>query len=193
MAGLGLGLGLVIAVTTGQMSTPPGLIATASGLILTARALGGSVSLPVYTAILNSELSKHLGPQIAERVLPLGLSADDLPAFINALAGNNREALVSIPGVTPDVIAAGLLGLRTAYRLGFRGIWITAAAVSAVGFILALFVTDPRSSFNMHVDAPVEEELAVERLHAGQDSETTTSETTGNMSKAGGDKPEAGV
>ncbi|KAG5752947.1 hypothetical protein H9Q70_004433 [Fusarium xylarioides] len=61
LAGFGLGFGLVIAVTTGQMSTPPGLIATTSGLILTSRSLGGSVALPVYTAILNSSLSKHLG------------------------------------------------------------------------------------------------------------------------------------
>ncbi|EEU38511.1 uncharacterized protein NECHADRAFT_73960 [Fusarium vanettenii 77-13-4] len=78
LAGLGLGFGLVSAVTTGQISTPPGLIATTSGLILTARSLGGSVALPVYTAILNSLLSKNLGPEIAERVLPLGLSADNL-------------------------------------------------------------------------------------------------------------------
>ncbi|KAH6685489.1 major facilitator superfamily domain-containing protein [Plectosphaerella plurivora] len=188
LAGLGLGFGLVIAVTTGQMSTPPGLIATASGLILTARALGGSVSLPVYTAILNSKLSKHLGPQIAERVLPLGLSAEDLPAFINALAGNDRKALASIPGVNPAVIDAGLLGLRTAYRLGFRDIWIAAAAVSAVGFILALFVTDPRSSFNMHVDAPVEEELAANSHHVGQNAATMASDATGNMSNTAGDK-----
>lgn len=168
LAGFGLGFGLVIAVTTAQISTPSGLIATTSGLILTARSLGGSVALPAYTAILNSSLSKHLGPEIAARVLPLGLSTDDLPAFIGALASNDQKALVSIPGVNPEVIYAGLDGLKAAYRIAFRGIWSTAAAVSAVGFILAIFVIDPRKSFNMHVDAPVEHELAL-KPHVGRE------------------------
>ncbi|KAF4994944.1 hypothetical protein FDECE_12946 [Fusarium decemcellulare] len=187
LAGLGLGFGLVIAVTTGQISTPPGLIAVTSGLILTARSLGGSVSLPIYTAILNSLLSKNLGPEIADRVLPLGLSSDDLPAFIRALSNNDQRALASIPGINPDIISAGIVGLRTAYRIAFRGIWSAAAAVSAVGFILALFVTDPRKSFNMHVDAPVEHELAL-KLHEGLRPTETINETTGT-SNATKDKP----
>jgi hypothetical protein len=160
LAGFGLGFGLVIAVTTGQISTPPGLIATTSGLILTSRSLGGSVALPVYTAILNSLLSEHLGQKIAERVVPLGLSAKNLPAFVSALANNDQRALAAIPGVTPDVISAGIVGLRSAYHIAFRGTWSAAAAVSAVGLILALFVRDPRDSFNMHVDAPVEHDIA---------------------------------
>ncbi|SCV33614.1 related to potential drug facilitator PEP5 [Fusarium fujikuroi] len=159
-AGFGLGFGLVIAVTTGQISTPPGLIATTSGLILTSRSLGGSVALPVYTAILNSSLSKNVGQKITERVVPLGLSAKDLPAFISALANNDQRALATIPGVTPQVISAGVAGLRSAYRIAFRGTWSAAAAVSVVGLILALFVRDPRDSFNMHVDAPVDHHLA---------------------------------
>lgn len=160
LAGFGLGFGLVIAVTTGQISTPPGLIATTSGLILTSRSLGGSVALPVYTAILNSSLSKNVGQKITERVVPLGLSAKDVPAFISALANNDQRALATIPGVTPQVISAGVAGLRSAYRIAFRGTWSAAAAVSAVGLILALFVRDPRDSFNMHVDAPVDHDLA---------------------------------
>lgn len=164
LAGLGLGFGLVIVVTTGQMSTPPGLIATTSGLILTSRSLGGSVALPVYTAILNSLLKQHLGKEIAEKALPLGLSAADLPAFIGALAINDQKGLASIPGITPQIISAGVVGLKSAYRIAFRGTWSAAAGVSAVGLILALFIKDPRNSFNMHVDAPVEHEIA-ENVH----------------------------
>ncbi|KAM0236615.1 hypothetical protein ACHAP5_009301 [Fusarium lateritium] len=170
LAGLGLGFGIVIAVTTGQISPSPGLIATTSGLILTSRSLGGSVALPVYTAILNSLLSKHLGQKIAKRVIPLGLSVKDLPAFVSALANNDQQALAAIPSVTPHVIAAGVVGLRPAYRIAFRGTWSAAAAVSAVGLILALFVRDPRDSFNMHVDAPVEHAIASgldQRLESG--------------------------
>ncbi|KAI8722730.1 hypothetical protein NCS52_00417700 [Fusarium sp. LHS14.1] len=182
LAGFGLGFGLSIAITAGQISTPPGLIATTSGLILTARSLGGSVALPAYTAILNSLLSKNLGPKIANKVLPLGLSASDLPAFIGALANNDQQALASIPGVNPEVISAGLDGLRTAYRIAFHGIWTTAAAVSAVGLIFTFFVEEPRKSFNMHVDAPVEHEIApklkVDREPAKTNNETATGADT---------------
>ncbi|KAI3572788.1 major facilitator superfamily domain-containing protein [Fusarium oxysporum f. sp. albedinis] len=184
LAGFGLGFGLVIAVTTGQISTPPGLIATTSGLILTSRSLGGSVALPVYTAILNSSLSKHLGQKIAERVVPLGLSAKDLPAFVSALANNDQRALAAIPGVTPQVISAGVVGLRSAYHIAFRGTWSAAAAVSAVGLILALFVRDPRDSFNMHVDAPVEHDLARgldQHLEDGSKSVTGTEHMESNI------------
>ncbi|EWZ52448.1 hypothetical protein FOZG_02217 [Fusarium oxysporum Fo47] len=184
LAGFGLGFGLVIAVTTGQISTPPGLIATTSGLILTSRSLGGSVALPVYTAILNSSLSKHLAQKIAERVIPLGISAKDLPTFVSALANNDQRALAAIRGVTPQVISAGVAGLRSAYHIAFRGTWSTAAAVSAVGLILALFVRDPRDSFNMHVDAPVEEDIARglgQRLEDGSKSVTATEHIESNI------------
>ncbi|KAG7437773.1 MFS efflux transporter inpD [Fusarium oxysporum f. sp. raphani] len=184
LAGFGLGFGLVIAVTTGQISTPPGLIATTSGLILTSRSLGGSVALPVYTAILNSSLSKHLGQKIAERVIPLGISAKDLPTFVSALANNDQRALAAIRGVTPQVISAGVAGLRSAYHIAFRGTWSAAAAVSAVGLILALFVRDPRDSFNMHVDAPVEGDIARglgQRLEDGSKSVTATEHIESNI------------
>ncbi|KAH7142285.1 major facilitator superfamily domain-containing protein [Fusarium sp. MPI-SDFR-AT-0072] len=179
LAGLGLGFGLVIAVTTGQISTPPGLIATTSGLILTSRSLGGSVALPVYTAILNSLLTEHLGKKIAEGVLPLGLSAKELPAFISAFVNNDQKAMASIPGITPEIISAGVVGLRSAYRIAFRGTWSAAAAVSAVGLILSLFVKDPRNSFNMHVDAPVEHELA-QTLHTKETIEAIRAENKDN-------------
>jgi hypothetical protein len=179
LAGLGLGFGLVIAVTTGQMSTPPGLIATTSGLILTSRSLGGSVALPVYTAILNSLLKQHLGKKIAEQTLPLGLSATDLPAFIGALASNDHKDLASIPGITPKIISAGVVGLKSAYRIAFRGTWSAAAGVSALGLILALFVKDPRNSFNMHVDAPVEHEIA-ETFHGREMNEAIEVERNEN-------------
>ncbi|KIL86255.1 putative transporter C3H1.06c [Fusarium avenaceum] len=179
MAGLGLGFGLVIAVTTGQMSTPPGLIATTSGLILTSRSLGGSVALPVYTAILNSLLKQHLGKEIAEKTLPLGLSATDLPAFIGALASNDQKSLASIPGITPKIISAGVVGLKAAYGIAFRGTWGAAAGVSAVGLILAIFVKDPRNGFNMHVDAPVEHEIA-EALHGKEMNEVIEVEKNEN-------------
>ena len=42
---------------------------------------------------------------------------------------------MSIPGVTPQIISAGVYGLQEAYAKSFKGVWITAAALSAVATI----------------------------------------------------------
>ena len=41
-------------------------------------------------------------------------------------------ARIQIPGVTPDIIGAGIQGLRKGYLASFQVIWITAAAFSFV-------------------------------------------------------------
>lgn len=45
--GFGLGMTLVLLVTVAQLSTPPELIATASGLIISVRSLGGTIGIAI--------------------------------------------------------------------------------------------------------------------------------------------------
>lgn len=62
----------------------------------------------------------------------MGLSSEDLPAFIAALSSQDTDALATMPDVTPAVIAAGLDGLKAAYLESFRYVWVTAGVFSAV-------------------------------------------------------------
>ena len=133
--GFGFGICLTTLVTAAQLSTPPALIAITSGLMISIRSFGGSVILPVYTAIFNAKMSANLGSQIAAAVLPLGLSPKVLPEFIGALAENDVGALMKIPGVTPQIIGAGVKGLKTAYLLSLRYVWVTAGCLSLVAAI----------------------------------------------------------
>jgi hypothetical protein len=87
------------------------------------------------TSILNSGISKYLAADIAAAVLPLGLPPTSLKQLIGALASNDQKALMTIPGVNPQIIGAGVHGLQEAYVKSFRGIWITAAALSAVATV----------------------------------------------------------
>ena len=89
-------------------------------------------------AEFSSGLNTHLGADIAAAVLPLGLAPRALPAFIGALAGNDQAALARIPGVTGEIIGAGVQGLQQAYLSTFRIVWITAAALSAVAVLRKL-------------------------------------------------------
>ena len=130
--GIGLGWSLTLLVTAAQLSAPPDLIAVTSGLLLGVRSLGGSIGVGVYTAIFTFKLSSHLGSDIAAAVLPLGFSPRYLEAFIGALAGDDEAALAHIPGVTPQIIGAGVGALKHAYLISLRGVWIAACVFSFV-------------------------------------------------------------
>lgn len=133
--GLGLGICLTCIVTAAQLSAPPELIAITSGLLICIRSFGASVGIAIFTAMLNSKLTANIGPDIAAQVLPLGLAEADLPQFIAALTSRNQKLLMSIPGVTLQVIQAGGHGLQLAYLGSFRYVWIIAASLSFVGLI----------------------------------------------------------
>ena len=76
------------------------------------------------TAIFSSKLSTELGKQIAPRVLALGFNPQYLGAFIGALASQNIPAVSQIPGVTPQIIGAGVVGLKTAFIQSIKWIWV---------------------------------------------------------------------
>ncbi|KFY91333.1 hypothetical protein V500_04719 [Pseudogymnoascus sp. VKM F-4518 (FW-2643)] len=156
--GIGLGTCLCTLVTVAQLSTPRELIATTSGLMISVRSFGGSIGLAIYNAILTGKLNSNLGPKIAAAVLPLGLPESSLPDFITALNNQNTEALGKIPGVTGQVIGAGVGGLREAYTLGFRFIWVAAGCFTVAAAVAGIFLIDPVKEFNNHIDHPAEKE-----------------------------------
>jgi hypothetical protein len=94
------------------------------------------VDCSIVNAIFNGQLENHLAREIAAAVLPLGLSPKVLPEFIGALAANNQKLLISVPGVTPQIIGAGVQALKEAYLVSFRYIWVAAGAfmfIAAIG------------------------------------------------------------
>ena len=67
--------------------------------------------------------------------MPLGLPASSLTAFIGDLANQNTTALVTVPGVTPQIIGAGVGGLYEAYSLGFRFVWVAAGCFTVIAAV----------------------------------------------------------
>jgi hypothetical protein len=84
---------------------------------------------------LHSSLNKNLGSGIAAAVLPLGLSPDDLPKFIGALASQDMATLQQISGVDSDIIGAAVLALKQANITSFQCVWIFAAVLAFVAAI----------------------------------------------------------
>lgn len=133
-AGLGLGCILPISMVAAQLSTPRALIALTTGVMISARALGADVGLAINTAVYSSAMAS-IGKDVAAATLPLGLPATSLGTFIQDLIAGDTQHLLQLPGVTPQVIAAGGAALTGVYSRAFRNVWILASAFSFVAMI----------------------------------------------------------
>ena len=133
--GIGLGVCLTVLITAAQFATPASLIAITSGLMISVRSLGGSIGLAFYSAIFNGTLADQLGARIAAATLPLGLREKSLGALIGALAASDTKALAEIPGITPDIIEAGVGALKDTFAIAFRWVWVAAGCFSALAVI----------------------------------------------------------
>lgn len=173
LAGFGFGAPLILIVSGVQLSTPHRLIATATAVTTSSRAVAATVFTAIYSAALNTRLSKNLPADIAAAALRAGLPASSLEAFVGALAASDTAALPSIPGVTPAIIAAGVGGLKQAFADSLRVVYIIAAPFGALACILCLFLGDLRKTMNYAVDAPVED-LHAKHHHDGAHPHTAT-------------------
>jgi MFS family permease len=133
-ATIGFGLGSVVTplTTAAQFSAPPELITISTGALLCLRTFGAGIILPVINSVFNSQMKKNVPANIAERVLPLGLGPEQLGDFITALNAHNQTLIAAIPGVTPQIIEAGIQGLKAALVSSFRMLWITPLVISAI-------------------------------------------------------------
>jgi hypothetical protein len=132
--GVGLGMCLSSLLAVAQLSTPPQLIATASGLMISVRSLGGAVGLAIYNAVFNHGIATNLGSKVAAATLPLGLPSTSIGPLIASLTSGNAAAAERVPGVTLAIIKAAVLALQEAFVIAFRYVWIAAGAFTLVAF-----------------------------------------------------------
>ncbi|KAJ0413085.1 hypothetical protein BJY00DRAFT_73595 [Aspergillus carlsbadensis] len=156
--GLGMGLALTCIVTVAQLSTPPDLIAIATGLLFALRSLGGSVALAVYTAIFNSVLHNHMASEVPAAVVPLEFDPRHMAELVCALQSNNVSLAMQVPTATPDIVSAALHGSQLTYLTAFRSSWIAAAVFAAATALAACFIVNPENAFTADADAPLAHE-----------------------------------
>lgn len=157
LSGIGFGAPLILIIAGVQLSTPHHLIATATAVTTSSRAVAATVSTAIYAAALSSRLDKYIPSYTAEAVLSAGLPASSVHAFVEALASSDTAALARIPGVTPKIIALGVAALKQAFADAVRVVFIIAAPFGALACIACLFLGDLRGTMNYRVDAPIED------------------------------------
>jgi hypothetical protein len=173
--GLGFGAPLVLVIAGVQLSTPHHLIATATAVTTSARAVSATAFTAIFSATLTSRFATYITSYVAEAALINGLPKGSLDAFVRALAGNDTAALPGIPGVTPAVIRAGVATLIQAFADRLRVVYIIAAPFGALACIACFFLGDMKKTMNYHVDAPVEDLHA--KHHHREDAEASKDPT----------------
>ena len=123
LGGIAWAFPLVILVTTAQLSVPGPLLGTATGALLTARGLGGSIVSGIMGSVVHDKQTAKLPAYIIEAVLPLGFNPQYLPDLIPLLAGGQVEAAFQVPTATPAIVFAGLDAAAKAFYESFQYVW----------------------------------------------------------------------
>lgn len=152
-----MGSPLILIIAGVQLSTPHHLIATATAVTTSARAVSAAVFTAIYGATVTTRLQKEIPSYVAEAALRAGLPKTSLLAFVGALANNDFSVLPKIPGVTPKIIEDGIVALKQAFADGIRAVYMIAAPFGALACIACFFLGDLKETMNYHVDAPVED------------------------------------
>lgn len=181
LAGIGFAGPLILMIAAVQLSVPHHLIATATAVLTSSRAVAASVFTAIFGAAVSSEMPVKLPAYTASAAIKAGLDPQYVSQFVGAMLGGDTSALQSIPGITPTIIEAGKAAVLQATADSFRYVFIIAAPFGAAACLVSWFIGDLSDvSFskwipmalvltltyqvmNYHVDAPVEELHAREK------------------------------
>jgi hypothetical protein len=142
------------------------LIATATAVTTSTRAVGATVFTAIFSAAYSSDLSVKLPADIGSAVIKAGLAADHVSAFISALTTQDTAVLLAIPGVNSTIIDAGTVAMKQAYANSLHVVYYIAIPFGIMACLACFFLDDLRTTMNYRVDAPVENLTA--RRHTGE-------------------------
>lgn len=155
LCGVGFGAPLILLISGTQLSVPHHLIATATAVLTSSRAVAASVFTAIYSAAVGSSMSTKLPAYVAQAAVAAGLPEASVPQFVPSLIGKDAAALEKI-GAAPAVMAAAEKAVLQASADSFRLVFIIAAPFGLVACILCWFLEDMTKLMTYHVDAPVE-------------------------------------
>lgn len=166
LAGLGFGAPLILIVTGVQLSTPHHLIATATAVTTSARAVGATVFTAIFGATYGSSLEVKLPAEIGSAVIKAGLAAEQVSTFISALTAQDMAAVSATPGVNSTIIDAGIVAMKQAYADSLHIVYYIAIPFGVAACLASFFLDDLRATMNYRVDAPVENLTA--KMHSDE-------------------------
>ncbi|KAF2110595.1 major facilitator superfamily domain-containing protein [Lophiotrema nucula] len=139
LASFGVGGVLVPAATIAMIVTPDAVITTAAALSLSIRTVGGSIGYSIYYNIFANKLAKKLPVYTAEWAIKAGLPLSSAEAFVGTFLTAPTE-IGSVPGVTPQIIAAATRGTQWAYSDSLKYVWFTSIAFGGMAIVCCILL-----------------------------------------------------
>lgn len=170
VSGIGFAAPLILIVAGVQLSTPHHLIATATAVTASTRAVAASVFTAIYAASLTNGMNKKLPEYVAMAALQAGLPPSELDPFVGAFLSNNTVVLTKLSNLSPPVLGAAAVAAKQAFADSVRVIYVIPAPFAILACIICFFFGDLTKTMNYSVDAPVEE------LHAKHQEVTSQGE-----------------
>jgi hypothetical protein len=159
--GFGMGIGFLSMFATGwtsvslivcvQLSCADEDIGMATLILGAVRAVGGSVAVTIYSALLNGVMKNEAGKIVGQAVVPLGFPVSGLAPLITNLINENVQVAAQLPGVTPVILQAAREALKVTWTKGFHKVYLAAASFSAVSIVAAFLSEDVSSNMTDHV------------------------------------------
>ncbi|CZT15092.1 related to MFS drug efflux pump [Ramularia collo-cygni] len=131
-AAFGLGGVIVPAATVAMVACPDALITTCAALSLSVRAVGGAIGYSIYYSVFNKKLTSRLPVLIGTYAVGAGLPSTSVELFVGTMLTAPAN-ISSVPGVTPEVLAAATLGRQWAYAEALHLVWYVSIAFGSRG------------------------------------------------------------
>lgn len=154
LCGLGFGGPLILLISCAQLAVPHHLIATATAVMTSSRAVAAAMFTAIYSASVGSSETSKLPSYIGKAAVAAGLPQTTLTEFVRAMLSKNAAALEKLG--TPAIVAAAQKAVLQAQADSFRIVYIIAAPFGLIAVILSWFIEDMTTLMTYHVDAPVE-------------------------------------
>ncbi|KPI34535.1 putative transporter [Cyphellophora attinorum] len=156
IAGLGLGAPLALVFTAVQLAVPHSVLATATALVASARAIGISVFTAIFTVALNESMASKRANRLPPAAEAAGVPPAVIPEFITAIVSGN-SSVTTIPGVTTQMISAGVLASQNATADALQIVFAIAVPFGVIAIPMSYYLGSYRKTMNYIVEAPIEE------------------------------------
>ena len=143
IAGFGIGGVLVPAATVAVTVCPDELIATCIALSLSIRVIGGSIGYAIYYNVFINKITTKLPAYVGLYAVQAGLPVTSATEFVTLfLTAPQQLAMAQIPGLTPEIVQAAVLGSSFAYADSLKYVWYTSIAFGGLSIVACLFLGD---------------------------------------------------
>lgn len=133
------------------------LIATATAVTTSARAVAATVFTASYSAAFSNRLAGYLPQYTSRAALGAGITKSSLTAFIGVLSANDPPAQAGFPSLTPAITDLDTRALKQAFADGLRIVFIIGAPFGVVACVMCFFPGGVSKTMNYMVEARVED------------------------------------